>query len=149
MTRKILVGLKLSFSAVFVYIFIKNISDFQSLYFKFSLIDVISKNGLAKLFYFIVALQLLLATGIFFIRNKVFKLFFEFAFLVYTAFEIAYLIYMNNFYESCIECSYGLQYFHESFLWTISISLLLCGTYFLIMLLDKNKLSQGTQLKKR
>jgi len=122
MTIKI-IGLKILISLCFSTLFYKNAANFNILYFKFSLIDLIYKYNLADIFYLVIGLQLFLAIFIFFTHLKWIRYIFEMSFLLYLAFTISYLLYMNYEYQGCIDCSYGISYFHENFKTTIFLSI--------------------------
>ena len=128
--------LKILFSCLFLCFSIKTFLRFDEMYLKFSLIDVISRNHLAKLFYVIVTLPFFLSIGIYFIEKSLFRIIFEVLLLLYSSFIIAFLVYINFLYEGCVECSFGVQYFHESTLTTFLISLIPCIIYFLIIYLN-------------
>lgn len=131
--------LKGLFCMAYFSLFFKNCIHFTESYIKFSIVREIRTNNLQNAFYFLVISQLLLAAGIFFIKRRIPRIFFELLLLLYTAFISSYLIYVNYFYPGCIECSYGLSYLNETIEFTIAISLLLFGMYFIILWMQQRK----------
>lgn len=132
--------LRFVIAVFFGFLFLRNLTDFYSLYFKFSLIDIIYKNNLGFLFYAIVAFQLFLSVFIFWVYNRFIKVIYETTFIIYTALVVSYLVYINSIFGGCIDCNYGTSYFNEDFVTTIVISFMLIVFYFFAEWLERNQI---------
>lgn len=126
-------------SVLFMFLFFRNVLDFDLNYYKFQVIDIVYENGIGKMFYILVAAQAFLSMGIFINRPVLLRKMYNLVFLLYTSFVIAFLIYFNQGYRGCSTCVYNYSFGGENYIFTLLITFFLALLVGLIDYFKSNK----------
>jgi|GEM_PF-5071965 len=114
----------------FLLLFINRIKGYPVSFIKFSDIDFIYNNGLGFLYYVSGAIELCLATLIFFLHKRYAKIIYDVLLFSYSAFIIAYyLVLRQESGGSCIDCNYTTHFLGENLKGTAIVFFVLTLVY--------------------
>ena len=115
--------LRILFSLSFLLLLINRLTDFNTSYLKFLMIDFIYTHKLGFLFYVFAIAEGLIALLIYFNQNKVVSVILDFFIFSYLASMLAYFFLLMKVSANCLECNYVTHFLGENLKITITILL--------------------------
>lgn len=135
--RSIVICLRTIISLFFLVSFLKGIGSFQVDFIKFSMIDFVYNLKIGKVYYLLYGLKLFFGIFVFLTGKSANRIVFEGLLVFYFSLIVTFLIYMNCFYNGCIDCSYHLAFFNENFQSTLFFTFGIVILYMVSMTLSK------------